>query len=161
VIFQLLSELTDLKTEKGLRKQIVGQMRARAEKSWGDNQMTSVKELQTLVDRMRDRTMPIVQVRRMLHHESPLVRVNALEACVDAARHDEDLLEEFTMAVSNPANKVRMMGTVSVAHIAVGCLLRVGTNEAIEAAKALLQGWPEPDRDQLVRYLESEGLAMD
>jgi hypothetical protein len=123
--------------------------------------MTSVKELQAIVDRMRDRTMPIAQVRRMLHHESPLVRVNALEACVDAARNDQDLLEELRLAVSNPANKVRMMGTVSVAHIAVGCLLRVGTNEAVEAANALLQGWPEPDRSDLVRYLESEKLAVD
>jgi len=122
--------------------------------------MASVKDLQTLVNHIRGRTMPIAEVRRLLHHESPLVRVNALEACVDAARHDEDLLDEIRVAVSNPTNKVRMMGTVSVAHIAVGCLLRVGTTEAVEAATALLQDWPEPDRSDLNWYLESEGLAI-
>jgi hypothetical protein len=52
------------------------------------------------------------------------------------------------------------MGTISVAHVAVGCLLRVATSKAFEAAKALLRAWPEPDRTDLTWYLESEAAAV-
>jgi hypothetical protein len=123
--------------------------------------MASVKDLQGLVDRIKGGTIPTAEVRGLLYHQSPLVRVNALEALVDQARHDEGLLEELIAAASNPMNHVPLMGTISVAHVAVGCLLRVGTAKAIESAKALLGAWPESERTDLTWYLKSQGLEID
>jgi hypothetical protein len=123
--------------------------------------MWSVKELESLVNRLKDRMVPPVEVRRLLHHESPVIRVNALEACVQPAQHDEDVLEQVRLAASNPVNNARLMGTVSVAHVALGCLLRIGTTKAVEAAKTLFNNWPEPDKTHLSWYLESEGLGFE
>ena len=122
--------------------------------------MASVKELQGLVDRVRNGSMRTDEVRNLLHHPSPLVRANALEALVVPAQHDQRLVEEIAAAASDSANRVRLMGTISVAHVAVSCLFRVGTVEALEVAKALWSAWPEPDRTDLTWYLESEGLQV-
>jgi hypothetical protein len=122
--------------------------------------MTSVQNLQGLVDRVNSGMMPTDEVRGLLHHQSPLVRANALEALVAPAQHDRGLLDELIAAASDPANRVRLMGTISVAHVAVACLLRVGTAEALEAVKTLWSAWPEPDRTDLTWYLESEGLQV-
>ena len=122
--------------------------------------MASVKDLQGLVDRVKSGIMPTDEVRGLLHHQSHPVRANALEALVAPAQHDIGLLDELIAAASDPANRVPLMGTISVAHVAVGCLLRVGTAEALEAAKALWSAWPEPDRTDLTWYLKSEGLQV-
>jgi hypothetical protein len=123
--------------------------------------MASVKGLQGLVDRVKSGAMPTAEVRALLHHQSPLVRANAIEALIRPARHDKGLLEELIAAASDPVNKVPLMGTISVAHVAVGYLLRVGTAEAVEAATVLLKQWPQPDRTDLTWYLKSEGLEID
>jgi hypothetical protein len=122
--------------------------------------MATVKELQGLVDRVKSGMMRTEEVRDLLHHASPLVRANALEALVAPAKRDQGLVDVLTAAASAPANKVRLMGSISVAHVAVGCLFRVGTAEAREAAQALWSTWPEPDRTDLTWYLESEGLQV-
>lgn len=122
--------------------------------------MASVKDLQRLVDRVKGGSMPTAEVRDLLGHQSPLIRVNACESLVDPARRDEGLLAELIAAASNPVNNVHLMGTITVAHVAVGCLVRVGTAKALAAAKALLRAWPEPDRTDLVWYLKSEGLEL-
>ena len=121
--------------------------------------MASVKDLQGLVERLKSGTMLADEVRGLLHHKSPLVRANAIEALAGLARDDDRLVDELIAAASDPQNNVRLMGTISVAHVAVGCLLRVATAKALEAAKALLSEWPEPDRTDLIWYLGSEGLS--
>jgi HEAT repeat protein len=121
--------------------------------------MPSFSELQALVDVIRARKLPIAEIRKLLHHESPLVRVNALEAIVDPARQDLVLLNDLKLAASDPLNNVRLMGTVSVAHVAVACLIQIGTSDSLLATRQLLEKWPEPDRKDLIWYLESEGLS--
>jgi hypothetical protein len=96
----------------------------------------------------------------MLHHPSPVIRANAFEGLVTAARHDRMVLDKIITASSDPMNRSRLMGTISVAQVAVGCLLRVGNSESTEAAQALLRAWPDADRADLVWYLRSEGLQI-
>jgi hypothetical protein len=120
--------------------------------------MPSVPAQQALIDRLRSGNMPVSEVIGLLRDPAAVIRVNAVEALVVRARHDQKLLKELVAAASEPANGVRLMGTISVAHVAVGCLLRVGTDAANEAANNLLNAWPEPDRADLMWYLKSEGL---
>jgi hypothetical protein len=122
--------------------------------------MASVKELQGLVDGLRSGRMDTEQMRDLLHQPSAVVRANALEARVVPAKHDRKLIEEMAAAASDPANRVRLMSTISVAHVAVGCLVRVGPIDALEAAKARGSAWPEANRTDLTWYLDSEGLQV-
>jgi hypothetical protein len=122
--------------------------------------MASVKDLQQLVDRVKSGKMRSDQLLALLRHESPLVRANALEALVSPARHQKGLLDELVAAALDPANRVRLMGTISVAHVAVCCIFRAGTPEALEAANALVSAWSATDRTDLIWYLESEGLQI-
>jgi hypothetical protein len=123
--------------------------------------MASTKDLQQLVDRIKSGALPACEVCRLLRHESPLVRANALEALVAPAKHNNTLLDELVAAASDSANRVRLMGTIAVAHVAVGCIISVGTDQALKAAKALVSAWPETDRADLTWYLKSEGLRLD
>jgi hypothetical protein len=68
------------------------------------------------------------------------------------------LLSALRDVATSPANQVRPTGTISVAHVAVGCLFRVGSGHAAGLAKDLLAHWPEPDRSDLLWYLKSEDL---
>jgi hypothetical protein len=104
--------------------------------------------------------MPIADLRRCLYYQSPLIRANALEATVATARRDEGVLQELIDSVAAPKNNVVLMGTIPVAHIAVSCLLQVGTDTAMEAAKTFLKSWPEPGRSDLIWYLDSKGLSV-
>ena len=73
------------------------------------------------------------------------------------SRADAGLIEDFIVAAKNPINEIRLMGMISVAHVAIGCLYQTGTTPALGAATELLATWPEPDRSDLVWYLRSEG----
>jgi len=120
--------------------------------------MESAKNLQRLVDRIRSGNVPAAELRGLIHHQSPVIRVNALEALAAQAEPHSGVVAELIAAAGDPVNKSRLMGTVSVAHVAVACLLRFATSEAVEAANALLNTWAEPDRTDLIWYLKSEGL---
>ena len=123
--------------------------------------MPTVDPIQSLIDQLRSGHAPLSEIRRLLHHPGAIVRVNAIVALISHAKNDRGSLKELIAAASNAENSVCLMGTISVAHVAVSCLLRVDTEEAVEAAKALLSNWPEPDRTDLTWYLKSEGLAID
>lgn len=114
---------------------------------------------QQTVRHLRSGEVPIEDIRRLLHDTSIVVRANALEALVDHARHGQGLLDEIRKAAISPENQSRLMGTISVAHVAVACLMRVGSDRAVEAARDLIASWPESDRTDLFWYLKSEGLV--
>lgn len=119
----------------------------------------NVTRLQKAIDHLRSGRASLRFILRSLSARPPLVRVNALNALVGHARRDAMLLDEFRMAATSTRNQLRLMGTISVAHVAVGCLLRAGDNEAAGIARGLIEAWPEPDRTDLLWYLKSEGLS--
>ena len=122
--------------------------------------MASVQDLQRIVDRVQNGNMCTDELRVLLHHKSPLIRANALEALVCPAQQDIGLLEDLVAAASDPMNRVTLMGTISVAHVAVACLFRIGRAEAVNAARTLLNDWRKADRADLDWYLKSEGLNV-
>jgi hypothetical protein len=120
--------------------------------------MPSFKEIETIVDRLRSGQLPLGEVRSLLRYPSPIVRANALDAIAVQAKGNDDVIGELLAVVSDPANQMPLMGTVSVAHLAIACLLRLGTPKATEAANQLIMNCPEPERTDLIWYLKSEGL---
>jgi len=112
-----------------------------------------------IVDALTKGTAPVSEIRVLFRHPAAVVRANALNALIPHAKIDGGLIEFFVAAAQNPINEVRLMGTISVAHVAVGCLNQIGTQPALVAATELLVTWPEPDRTDLRWYLHSEGHA--
>lgn len=100
------------------------------------------------------------EIHDLLNHPSPVVRANALNALVPVAQNDDTLVEAVITAVEDPANTLRLMGTISIRHLAMACLYRIGSPHAVNAATRLLAEWSEPDRDDLVWYLHAEGLTL-
>ncbi|MBY0395733.1 MAG: hypothetical protein K2X91_04580 [Thermoleophilia bacterium] len=111
------------------------------------------------VRRLRSGDATAAEIVSALADPSIVVRANALEALTPHARLDPALLDRLAEAATSPENATRLMGTISVAHVAVAALLRVGTPGAEAAARRLLEDWPEPDRSDLLWYLSTEGLA--
>lgn len=118
---------------------------------------TSVEPLQATIDRIRSNSAPLCELRQLLSHGSPLIRGLALKSLAVSGRHDEGLVDELTAAALDPVNDAPWIGTISVAHVAVECLSKVGTLRAVEAAHALLKRWPESDRVHLTLYLNASG----
>jgi hypothetical protein len=117
-----------------------------------------MQQLQKLIDRLRSGNASVDEIRSLLHASSIVVRANALEALVPHAKSDHSLLTDLTTAISDPKNQARLMGTITLAHLAIASLFRVGSEKATEIANELIDTWPETDRSDLEWYLKSEGL---
>jgi hypothetical protein len=97
-----------------------------------------------------------------LQHNSPFIRANAAEMLAFRLSTNDALIDHLKAAAMDPANKeARLMGTISVAHYIIGCLLRTGLPAAHQLASSLIEKWDSPykhDRKDLLRYLKGEGL---
>jgi hypothetical protein len=107
---------------------------------------------------LRSGEATVEEIRHLLHDKSIIVRANALEAIVSHCQRDEGLLDEICNAITPLGRQTRLLGNISMAHIAVGCLMKVGSDRAVGVARDLIASWPEPDRSDLLWYLKSEGL---
>ena len=112
-----------------------------------------------IIDALTKGTAPVSEIRVLFRHPAAVVRANALNALVPHARIDDWLIELVVAAAKSPINAIRLMGTISVAHVAISSLYQIGTQTALVAATELLVTWPEPDRTDLRWYLHSEGHA--
>ena len=113
-----------------------------------------------VVDVVRLADLSTAELRNLLTHQSSIKRSDALLALARRAQEDEDLVDEIAAAANDPKNATRLMGTVTVSHIAVASLLQIGTPKAVAAAQRLIKVWPEPHRSDLLWFLKSEGLSQ-
>lgn len=125
--------------------------------SWG-KQMKNQPDAQELIAKMGIKLLAFKETCGLVLHPSPVVRANALMHLIAHVDHTNSVEGILKLAAINPDNRVPLMGTISVAHVAVACLLRLGTHSATATANELLQAWPEPDRSDLIWYLRSEEI---
>ena len=116
---------------------------------------------QSIVDRLKQPEVSQDEVLKYLRHDAALVRVNAIEAAARLAKDNDRLIGIISNEARRPENAVRLLGTATVGHVAVGCLLRIANAQAEKAAMELVKEWPENDRGDLTWYLKSEGLLND
>jgi hypothetical protein len=106
--------------------------------------------------------LPTTELLELLRNKSKLSKGRALAALARRTRNDVSLVREVISAISDPANQeTRIMGTISVSHIGVACLLEFGSSRTKELVKQLLEHWPEPDRSDLLWFLKSESISID
>lgn len=117
-------------------------------------------QLQETINRINSGQMSVAELRLSLSHASPLVRANAINALVARLHEDESLVDEIVAFAENPKHSFRLMGTTSVAHLAVLALLRSVSTAVRLAGEKLVRTWPESDRKDLVWFLESEGIRV-
>lgn len=122
--------------------------------------MSTIREVERITERLQSGKASLAEVQQFLRHSSAIVRSNALGALARYAERDLRLLDEFVAVARDPQNDARLMGTISVAHEAVAWLLRIDGDVAVEKANRLVESWPDPDRDDLIWYLSSEGLLV-
>ena len=67
-----------------------------------------------------------------------------------------DLLIEAIKDGQNLREKIR--GTISVSHVAMAELCKINNRKAKSTARNLLENWREPDRSDLIWFLESENI---
>lgn len=67
-----------------------------------------------------------------------------------------ELLDLVIDVIYNPNNmKARTVGLVSVSYLGVAGLIEANTSLTLKIAKELIKKWPEPDRSDLIAFLES------
>ena len=120
--------------------------------------MNNQPDAQELVVKLGSKLLAFEETCGLVLHPSPVVRANALMHLIAHVDHTDSVEGIMNLAAINPDNRVPLMGTISVAHVAVACLLRLGTSSGSATANELLQSWPEPDRSDLIWYLRSEEI---
>ena len=118
---------------------------------------TAIDNVQDVVTSLVKGDTPLDDIRTNLRDPAAVVRANALNALVSYAKADAGLIEDVVAVAKNPINGIGLIGTLTVAHVAVGCLYQIGSLTALDAATELLARWPEPDRSDLLWHLRSEG----
>lgn len=69
------------------------------------------------------------------------------------------MLKAMIEAIDQPQNMTeRIRGTVSVSHVGVASLLEAEQPQALIAAADLINQWSEPDKSDLLWFLNAEGL---
>jgi hypothetical protein len=120
--------------------------------------MAAVQQLQATIDRIRSAECSGDELLNALRHPSPVVRANAVERLGQPGPVQHALaIESLEFTARDPASEYRLMGTITLAHLTVAALMRLG-GEAGQRGLALIAGWPEPDREGLVWFLRSERL---
>ena len=119
---------------------------------------TANASTERIVDDLKQGYLPYESVVDLTRHPGALVRANAIEALVRFFGERATACDELVEAIRAPSNSVRLMGTISVAHLAVAGLCKIDTPSSLEKATAAIANWSSPDRDDLLWYLRSEGL---
>jgi hypothetical protein len=115
---------------------------------------------QLLVSDAQFDTYSVDQLRELLGVGKRMERARAMGALARRAGREEPLLAEVVEKLEDPAMRdERVMGTISLAHIGVACLLLAASDLARSRVKTLIDAWPEPDRGDLLWFLRSEEIA--
>ncbi len=118
-------------------------------------------KVQEVIERIRAGGLTATELIGHFSHPSALVRVNAMEVLASCGEQTLEAVEAFRRVALDPGNRTRLLGVLTVADIAVACLLRIGSSAADETANELIALQKEPHRSDLVWYLRSEGLARE
>jgi hypothetical protein len=105
---------------------------------------------------------PTERLRELLAKGTKPERARAMGALARRAGHDRAVWDECLAAIENPIHRgLRLMGSISIAHIGVACSWSVAPQELRERLRALIDRWPEPDRGDLLWFLRSQDLMLD
>ena len=99
---------------------------------------------------------------KRLQEKNILSRTRSLAALARRVTQDRGVVEQVVKAISDPENMhKRLMGTISISHIGFACLWENGSTADRVLLYDLLNKWPEPDRTDLLWFLESQSILVE
>jgi len=101
------------------------------------------------------------QLREALEKGGLVTRVHALAALARRSRRDQEALLLAINAVTDPRNSTARLLGYTVSHFGIACLWAFGPPVGREAIRHLLATWPEPDRSDLLYFMEGQDLPID
>jgi len=113
--------------------------------------------VQEEIDRITSGRVSLDELLDLARHSSAFVRANAIEAIVARHTGDARVIPFVEAFVKNKENHRSLMGTISPSQDAIGCLLESGNPKAVSAAKALIDAWPDEEREDLDWFLKNRG----
>lgn len=129
-----------------------------AEMSWA--------ELQKIIDDLNNGQYSTAEMRCFLKSPAAVIRAKVLSVLPDHVKHmaddkgRNDLINDIAATARDPINQISLFGFITVAFMAIGCLLQVGTPGARVIANQLIDALSDVEREDLERYLRNE-LDMD
>ncbi len=105
--------------------------------------------------------LPDDRLRELLRSGTKSERARAMGALARRAASNPSLRAEVLAALTDPDHRaMRIMGTISIAHIGVACLYRASDDDVRRQVQQLITAWPEPDRTDLLWFLRSQSLSV-
>jgi len=94
-----------------------------------------------------------------LRNQPVIVRARAIAALARYTAREESLVDHVLAALTLLQNlEDKIVGTISVSYIGFACLWAFGPQTARTALQSLLDAWSEPDRSDLLWFLETQGI---
>ncbi|CAN5286006.1 hypothetical protein BH10PLA2_BH10PLA2_10780 [soil metagenome] len=122
--------------------------------------MNRASELQSTINQLRRGELAPADIRQCLNHASPVIRANAIEACGLLASQDASFISDLKGAALDRSNDINLMGAITLAHVAIGCLLKIENTEAKNAAAIAIRSLPNAQQEDLLLYLKSENIPL-
>ena len=104
------------------------------------------------------------ELLKMLESESFLARACAMDEIGERLniKFDETLLQKLVKAIREDRNlQKRIRGTITVSHVGMVNLGRIKDRRANDAFQNLLDLWQISDKQDLLWFLNSEGVAVN
>ena len=103
--------------------------------------------------------LPTEQLQQLCEKSSLDNKTRACAALARRVQQQPDLLPYLLTMIRSPANRqIRVMGTISLAHVGFASLWFKSTDSIKQIMQEVLSEWPEPDRSDLVWFLQSQRL---
>lgn len=118
----------------------------------------ALARLQLIIDRKKGGKCTKEELFTFLENNNVPLRANALLALVPLGRNDPEIIRRVAQAATDPTSDDVIMGGVTIAFIAIECLIRIGTPEALTLARSLIESYAGFKRETLEYCLKSENL---
>lgn len=106
-----------------------------------------------------DLEFQILSNEKLIHLLDSLSFFDRGRAITELARRSGQQVELLDLVVERILNynnmKARTVGLVSVSHLGMAGLVEANTSLTLKIVKELIEKWPEPDRSDLLDFLES------
>jgi hypothetical protein len=116
----------------------------------------------TLSLKQKINQLPTPDVLKLLNDSSLVKRVHSIATLLKRLNQDPSLLEIVKQSILNSENmSSRLMGTISVSHLGIAELFRIGSVDTTSTAWQIINSLEEPNRSDLIWYLKSENLLSE
>lgn len=126
-----------------------------------------LESVQDVITRLQSNTLSLDEIVNLLESPAGLVRVNAIQALATyvnrtaSSTEQEKLIAQIADVATAEQSALRLMGSITIRHVAIGCLLRLGLPSATVQATQIVNALDASEKQDVAWYLNAYDLVQN